>query len=482
MNHQNIVESLLNKQFERAEKLSVKALKENNLNAQIWLYLAEALTFQGYGASAAVVFRRAWMLDPEAVWIEKARKDLMRADMTKSKEEINKLLIVNSVSVTAALIVKNESGHIGDCLSRIVNAVDEIIIVDTGSTDKTIEIASKYPKVKIINFEWSDDFAAARNAAFPYITSDWVIWIDADEYLYEEDAASIKEVAGIFQDITAPVLIRIGIMCQNDDGSINGKYSVSRMFRMKDKFKFFGRIHEQVVLNEKNIYENEDIFSLSVLIRLLHHGYKSVELQNKNKLERNIKLLRKMVDENPNDPAWLFFYGRELYNSERFDESLEILSQCEKLSSQYLGFGRLLEVYVMVAKIYINRNDYHSAEDVCKKALKKRDDFPDILYLLAVINVEKGTRIMESAKECVRQSKVSFEGYRDIVSPDETILKWKADLLLADIALFQGRIGDAKTLYEKVLETSPEKENIRKRIEVIAQEKEKLIDVNLKNR
>lgn len=475
MNYENIIGSLKNNQFKKAEELSLKTLKNDNLNAQIWLYLAEALTFQGYGASAEAVFKRAWLLDPEAVWIENARMDLERSDKTRLKEGIDKLLKVDSVSVTAALIVKNESEHIENCLRRIINAVDEIVIVDTGSTDETIEISRKFSKVKIIDFQWCDDFAAARNAAFPHITSDWVIWIDADEYLYDEDIHSIKEVAGIFHYITAPVLIRVGIMSENDDDSITGKYSVSRMFRMKDKFKFFGKIHEQVVLNENNLYENENIFSRAVRIRFLHHGYKSAEIQKKNKLERNINLLKKMVDENPNDPAWLFFYGRELFNSERFDESVEILEQCEKCSSQYLNFGRILEVYTMIAKIFFIKNDYDSAEKICKKALKEREDFPDILYLLAIIHVKRGTSIMESAKEHAEQSKRGFERYRDIVSPEEAILKWRADLLLSDIALFQGRIGDAQYLYNKVLKVCPVQKEVYSKIEFIQGEKQKLI-------
>ncbi|MHC1724295.1 MAG: glycosyltransferase [Aminipila sp.] len=475
MNYENIIESLKNKQFQKAETLSIEALKNDNLNAQIWLYLAEALVFQGYGASAEAVFKRAWLLDPEAVWIENARMDLQRSDKTRVKEGIDQLLKVDSVSVTAALIVKNESEHIENCLRRIVNAVDEIVIVDTGSTDQTIEISRNFPKVKIIDFQWCDDFAAARNAAFPHITNDWVIWIDADEYLYDADIHSIKEVAGIFHNITAPVLIRVGIMCENDDGGITGKYSVSRMFRMKDKFKFFGKIHEQVVLNENNLYENENIFSRAVQIRFLHHGYKLAEMQKKNKLERNIELLKKMVDENPNDPAWLFFYGRELFNSDRFDESLEILDQCEKASSQYLNFGRILEVYTMIAKILFIKNDYDSAEKVCKKALKEREDFPDILYLLALIHVKRGTSMMESAKEHAKQSKMGFERYRDIVSPNEAILKWTADLLLSDIALFQGRIGDAQYLYNKVLKVCPVQKEVYPKIEFIKSEKQKLI-------
>ena len=482
MGYDNIIESLLNKQFARAEELSVRALAKDHFNAQLWLYLAEALCFQGYGASAMAVFNRAWILDPDAMWIAQAAEDLKKSNIGRFREETDKLLAVESISVTAALIVKNESEHIENCLRRIVNAVDEIVIVDTGSTDDTIEIIKNFPKIKIINFEWCDDFAAARNAAMPHIKSDWVIWIDADEYLYEEDVEAIKEVAAMFRDVKAPVLIRIGIMCQNDDGSIFGKYYIPRMFRMKDNFIFSGRVHEQLIIVGKDMYYNQNVYSKAVRIRLLHHGYKLSILEERNKLDRNIRLLKKMVDENPYDPAWLFFLGRELFHDGQFDESMEVLSKCERESFHYPGFGRLLGLYTMMAKMLVDKSDYDAAEEVCKKALLLRNDFPDILYLLAVISVEKGRDLYKAAKECAIKSKARFEGYRDIISPDYSILNWKADILLADVALNQGSTGEAYSAYQKLLKSYPAREDIREKIGLILREQGKLTGYDLKQK
>lgn len=469
-----IVESLKSRHFEKAEELSINALRNNSLDAQLWLYLAEAMAFQGYGASAMALYNRAWLLDPEAQWIAQAKNDLIKSNINRSNEEVDKLLNVCRTSVTAALIVKNESIHIENCISRIVNAVDEIVVVDTGSTDGTLDILKKFPDIKIINFEWCDDFAAARNAALPYITSDWVLWIDADEYLYKEDIEAVKEAAGIYQKFTEPILLRSEIVCQDDDNSSLGKYSIPRMFRLKDNFRFFGRIHEQIVVSGKDLYHSQNIISKAVRIRFLHFGYRQSAIRDKNKLERNLRLLNKMAEENPDDPAWLFFYGRELFNAERFNEAMKMLSKCEAMSAQYAGFGRLLDVYEMMAKIYIKDNNYDAAEEVCQKALMQRSNSPDILYLLGKINFEKGRRLLEKTEANVIQAKNSFEGYRDIVSPDYSILEWKADALLADFALYQGKYSKAMELYQHVLQVSPFKDNILEKIEFIKHEKKKL--------
>src|SRR5579871_4985700 len=85
-------------------------------------------------------------------------------------------------SATAALIVRDEAEVIADCLSSLVGRVDEIVLVDTGSRDQTLEIASRFP-VQLHRFTWCNDISAARNFALRQATSDWILYIDADERL-----------------------------------------------------------------------------------------------------------------------------------------------------------------------------------------------------------------------------------------------------------------------------------------------------------
>lgn len=453
-NYQDIIDSLVNHEFKKGEELSISFLKENPLNAQVWLYLAEALAFQGYGETAQKVFQRAWLMDPQAVWVNQAQEDLKAADLGKKRKDIEKLLEVKKVTVSAAIIVKNEENHIANCLKNLVKAVDEIVIVDTGCTDKTIEIAKTFPKVKVIQFTWCDDFSAARNSAFPHITSEWVIWVDADEYLYEEDIENIRTVAGIYDELGIPVLIRIGQMNKTNDGQIIGNFDMNRMFPLKHPFRFYSRIHEQVKLESRDEYDRIE-FTNAVKIRVYHDGYTASEMKTKDKLNRNIQLLEKMVEEDPNNPAWWFFYGRELCTSGKIDEGISALLKCEEYAKDYPNFGRLLDVHTILINSYLSKKELDKAEEVCIRSMNIRDDFPDVLYSYARIKVEKAYRMLSEANEKVEKAKASFETYRSIVSPDEAIKNWKADLLACDIALYQGKVGKAVEGYKKSLEFCP---------------------------
>ena len=84
-----------------------------------------------------------------------------------------------SPSVSACMIVKNEADNLDRCLRSLKGAVDDIIVVDTGSTDETVSIAKRH-HAQVLTFTWCDDFAAARNESIRHATSDWVLWLDAD--------------------------------------------------------------------------------------------------------------------------------------------------------------------------------------------------------------------------------------------------------------------------------------------------------------
>ena len=99
-------------------------------------------------------------------------------------------------TISLCMIVKDEEKVLDTCLNSIHDLVDEIIIVDTGSTDKTKEIAQKYTD-KIYDFKWVDDFAKARNYSFSKATKDYIMWLDADDYLPEEEKPKFKKLKKI---------------------------------------------------------------------------------------------------------------------------------------------------------------------------------------------------------------------------------------------------------------------------------------------
>jgi hypothetical protein len=207
--YEPIVKALHLKQYKEAEQLATEVVKAAPLVAQGWVLLGEALLRQDIGVTAAMIFERAWLLDPEAVWIGAVQKALRAIKKPIRKEEVEQLLSVQKVTVTAAVLVKNEERLIGKCLRHLEHAVDEILVIDTGSTDRTIEIAKSMPKVRLIHHVWNDDFAAARNTGLAAITTDWVIWVDGDEILFPEDVPYVRELAGLFHGSAYPPILHI---------------------------------------------------------------------------------------------------------------------------------------------------------------------------------------------------------------------------------------------------------------------------------
>lgn len=214
-------------------------------------------------------------------------------------------------SISLCMIVRDEEKNLPRCLDSVKGLFDEIIVVDTGSKDKTIEIAKSYG-AKVIEREWRDDFAWARNEGIKIAKSDFIMWLDADDTLRQEDHNKIKRIINKLEHIAAYTQTK---------NTINGKEvdanSLPRIFKNHRGIKFFGEIHEDIVLppNRKILITDIPVF---------HHGYSDLE-KKLLKNERNIRILLKQINNNKNDPRPHFFLGR----------SYRMTGQC-KLSIKHL--------------------------------------------------------------------------------------------------------------------------------------------------
>ena len=183
-------------------------------------------------------------------------------------------------TISLCMIVKDEEAVLDKCLSSVYDLVDEIIIVDTGSTDKTKEIAKKYTD-KIYDFKWVDDFAKARNYSFSKATKDYIFWLDADDYMPEEDREKFKKLKESM-DGTVDIYTMIYIYSRDKKGNPTYVQRKHRLLKRENNYKWESPIHEYIKPTGK-IKQTD--------IKIIHNKIKI------NEPNRNMHIFEKMIKE-----------------------------------------------------------------------------------------------------------------------------------------------------------------------------------------
>lgn len=210
------------------------------------------------------------------------------------------------MSISLCMIVKNEESVLKRCLTSIQDYVDEIIIVDTGSTDQTKSIAREFNS-KIYDFEWIDDFSAARNFAFSKATKDYIMWLDADDVVSEKFISSINEINELLNQSPDVLMLPYNIAFSND-GNCTIWYYRERILKRDNNFIWIGRVHEAITPRGKISHYNAPIEHRPI---------------NKKSSTRNLDIYEKMIQSNqPLSSRDLFYYSKELYEHDKIDESI----------------------------------------------------------------------------------------------------------------------------------------------------------------
>jgi tetratricopeptide (TPR) repeat protein len=202
-----------------------------------------------------------------------------------------------SVSLSLSMIVKNEEKYLEGCLDSVKDVVSEIVVVDTGSTDRTVEIAQGYG-AKVFSFEWINDFAAARNEALRHCTGEWVLYLDADERLRPEQHDVLRTM---LRSNSASGTDAFYLKLRSPIGSLESAQvhlvPYPRLFRNRPGLKFEGRIHEQIT---PALSRRGARFKDSPII-IDHLGYAREQDVIEAKTERNLQMLLSQVNDEPNN-------------------------------------------------------------------------------------------------------------------------------------------------------------------------------------
>ncbi|MBI5266146.1 MAG: glycosyltransferase, partial [candidate division Zixibacteria bacterium] len=358
-------------------------------------------------------------------------------------------------TVSACMIVKNEEELLPDCLASIRDWVDEIILVDTGSTDRTVDIARSYG-AKVFHHAWEGDFSKARNVSLSHATGDWIFIIDADERIYTEDVPQLKR---LLEDSRTEVISINVYNVYADQTSVVTFLPSTRLFR-----RSLGLYYDGIVHNTLMYPESQSIVRTGV--RLKHLGYGLDKEKMTAKLRRSRELLEKQLAENPDNAFALFNYGQLLrgetatfpaHNAELIITSAR---RAVDLTSPDLAAERHLHLMCLdqIAWALFHQGKYDQAEEHARRAISHKPNYLDPLLLLGHI---------AARRQQYDQARVHYAAYLkaqaayDPVAETDNIIMLHVDsrisawYSLGMIAEIQGDPDQARRHYELIIERDP---------------------------
>lgn len=268
--------------------------------------------------------------------------------------------------ISLVMIVRNEERNLPRALGSAKDIVDEMIVVDTGSVDRTVEIAESFG-ANVDFFDWRDDFAAAKNAAIERASGEWLLLMDADDEIHPDDRYAVRELMQHDE---------VDCFLFDTHSYIGGGTQIVRMqqprlVRNVPKHRFTGRIHETIPLTGSVLSYTD--------IRVLHYGYLETEIGAKRKIARNLSLLRKQMGERPS-PSGAYYMGMEYLRSGEYGPAVEWLERAE---SMFLEAGEKPppDLYKRRIVALIGSDRFEEAYRDIGSALALHPEFTDLLFL-----------------------------------------------------------------------------------------------------
>ncbi len=436
-------------------------------------YLGIALREQSRFAEAEQAYKRSYELNPKYVpaYANHARLlhgrgeddsackvlDLAQKECAEVEEiKMLRKAYETGPQVSVCMIVKNEEKMLDRCLNSVRGFASELIVVDTGSTDRTVEIAENHG-AKVYHHEWEDDFSKARNQSLGYATKEWIFVLDADEEMVPEDFPHLQEIMAQEKYNLASV----NVYNLGPEGTAISSFLPSiRMFRREIGAHYEGTVHNQLKFDE----EKHRVVRINA--RVKHYGYGLDPESMKRKIERSRALLIKQIEENPKN-YFAHFNLAQLYRGETLRPDEE---QCQKIiehasvvventdpHTRGQRHLHLMSLHQLVTA-YFYLQDYDKAIEYCEKALKYKPDFLDPIISLGHIYSQK--QDLPEARKWFTKYLEEVDRYDESKEIDQIILlnlrsKQIAYYGLGLIAERENKTAEAINHYNKCLSEDP---------------------------
>lgn len=281
------------------------------------------------------------------------------------------------MKLSACLIVKNEKDHIRDVLSSLAG-VDEIVVVDTGSHDNTVELAKEFTDKVFTDYVWADDFAEARNHALSKCSGDWVISIDGDEVLEVGGVEKIRKI------IESAIPEQLHFSVQMTSKGSGQKHNLPRILRNDSSVSWVGAAHETLSPVQRNL---TDV--------VITYGYSTAHALDP---DRMLRILAKVVSSPAGTPRDVYYYAREFYYRKDYVTALRIFREYVFIAT-WLPEKADAQLYIARCLFFLQKGD--EARRACMDAIILNPDFKEALLFMAELHHEpwkhKWVRLADAA-------------------------------------------------------------------------------------
>jgi GT2 family glycosyltransferase/tetratricopeptide (TPR) repeat protein len=343
--------------------------------------------------------------------------------------------------VSLCLIVRNEEANIGDCLRCAADLFDEIIVLDTGSTDRTRELA-RAGGAQVHDFPWIDNFSAARNACLEHAGGDFIFWLDADDRLDEANRSKLRHLFARLRP-GQPVAFSMKCLCLPDPRS--GTSTVVdhiRLFPRHPQVRWRYRVHEQILPALRAVgvpVEWADV--------VIHHtGYQDAALRQR-KLERDLRLLEMERADQPDEPFVLFNMGSIFHELGRLAEAIPVLER--SLGHSHPKDSIVRKLYALLAQCHSRLGRTQEALAILARGRSIEPDDDELLFLEGLVH--KQVQDCPGARQCFQALIQGTAPRPHFASVADGLRGYRPRHELAVLELQEGNFPSAESLWKQVL-------------------------------
>ncbi len=399
-------------------------------------------------ATNEALYRAKWRRDVESGFASHlcgTSSERVRFDESRKPERLEREIAAlrKKADVSLCMIVKNEERVLADCLTSAKPFFRQIVVVDTGSTDRTIEIAERHG-AEVVRIEWPDSFAQARNESLARAKGRWIFWMDADDTLPWASGETILRAAVSAAPEIAGFVVPVRFV--TDDPLYGTRVDHVKLFRNRKNVRFEGRIHEQILPSLRA--SGGEIARLDC--EVLHSGYDTSDEGQKRKRERDYRLLELDLADAPEHPFKRFNLGMTLHYDQRHEEALEQLARSIANAHPNESHVRKARALQTVSLKALGRVE--EAKETIERGLDAAPGDPELLFHRAGIAWDEG-RLEDAVADYFAVLGSDISG--NFSSVDLGILGFKSHLNIAGVHMQAGRYLAARDHFRRAIELHP---------------------------